>query len=273
MKARDEVSMLLHPKLTTLEIKYLKSRRSLFNSRSSINKFTRKLLIHVLNIDTPERYDYPEYYILLKMHNVKFLSGEFKSRVKGLYSCFIQHFDTKDIIANKEANLIAEKYISKELKDDPDARIVEDPKALSRSQIYKRKKILSKGGTLRKKAAEPICYDVNEKAISSKKSSLKTSARKRNLEFNLSDDDIRILLERKTCYYTGSRFSSENRKYSKTIDRIDNSKGYVTGNVVACTHGANSLKNVLLEVQGEGSCSVTLKQLAKMNAKLQKNLG
>ena len=31
------------------------------------------------------------------------------------------------------------------------------------------------------------------------------------------------------------------------VDRIDNTKGYVKGNVVACTHIANQLKEMLVE--------------------------
>ena len=272
MKAKDEVSMILHPRLSSVEIKYLKARKQFFNSRSSLNKFTRKLIIHTLSLDTPERYNHLEYYILLKMKDVKYISAEFKSQIKNLYNCYVDHFGIKDIIIPEQASIIAEKYINKELADDPKARIVQDPKALSRSQIYKRNKLQRKGVSLREKAADHICYDVSHHAVISKKSNLKGSANRRNLEFNLSDEDVKKLLERKTCYYTGARFSSKSKKYLKTIDRIDNSKGYIKGNVVACTHAANTLKNILLEVQGSGACSITLNQLNKMNSKLQKDL-
>lgn len=78
-------------------------------------------------------------------------------------------------------------------------------------------------------------------------------------------NDIKRLLERKTCYYTGSRFTnSEN--YRRTIDRVDSSKGYVKGNVVACTHGINQIKNLILEDGGE--FKLTLKQLQMFVNKL-----
>jgi hypothetical protein len=75
---------------------------------------------------------------------------------------------------------------------------------------------------------------------------LQKSAESRNKEFNLSFNDVKRLMKRKTCYYTGQRFTSGG-KNAKTVDRIDATKGYVKGNVVACTHGINSLKEQLIE--------------------------
>lgn len=69
------------------------------------------------------------------------------------------------------------------------------------------------------------------------------SAQKRSLDYNLTRSDIRLLLTRKTCYYTGELLTDDNR----TVDRIDNRKGYVKGNVVACTWKANNLKEQLFE--------------------------
>lgn len=69
------------------------------------------------------------------------------------------------------------------------------------------------------------------------------SAKKRNLDFNLTKGDIRKLLTRKTCYYTGEPLTDNNR----SVDRLDNRKGYVKGNVVACTVKANQLKEHLFE--------------------------
>ncbi len=75
---------------------------------------------------------------------------------------------------------------------------------------------------------------------------LQKSAETRGKEFNLSFYDVKLLMKRKTCYYTGVRFTRDGNN-AKTVDRIDSSKGYVNGNVVACTHGINSLKEQLLE--------------------------
>ena len=77
---------------------------------------------------------------------------------------------------------------------------------------------------------------------------LMRSASTRNKDFNLTRTDIRRLLERKTCFYTGLPFSTkEGSPYIRTIDRVNANRGYVKGNVVACCKMANEFKNQLLE--------------------------
>ena len=84
-------------------------------------------------------------------------------------------------------------------------------------------------------------YDVAKKYLQ-----LQESARKRGKEFNITLSDVRTLLKKKVCHYTGMKFTdTENLK--RTIDRVDNTKGYVKGNVVACSHIANQLKEMLVE--------------------------
>jgi|SRR5437870_1513405 len=73
------------------------------------------------------------------------------------------------------------------------------------------------------------------------------NAKKRGIEFTLSFTSMKNLMSSKRCYYTGlpltkSDGSGEMRLSDATIDRIDGSKGYVAGNVVACCHGANQMK-------------------------------
>lgn len=70
------------------------------------------------------------------------------------------------------------------------------------------------------------------------------SAMRRNLDFNLTMEDVEILLSEKVCYYTGKTFTVED---PLTFDRIKSNKGYIKGNVVACSDSANKLKNTLLE--------------------------
>jgi hypothetical protein len=76
---------------------------------------------------------------------------------------------------------------------------------------------------------------------------LANSANNRGLEFNLTFTEVKKLSNSKVCYYTGVRFdpSSEDTKFS--VDRIDCTKGYVKGNVVACTIRINKIKARLLE--------------------------
>lgn len=74
--------------------------------------------------------------------------------------------------------------------------------------------------------------------IAQKYINLANSAKSRGKEFNLTITSIRNLLSAKKCYYTGLPLTNE----SRTIDRIDNNKGYVKGNVCACHVRINLLK-------------------------------
>jgi hypothetical protein len=76
------------------------------------------------------------------------------------------------------------------------------------------------------------------------------NAKKRNIEFDLSSTSMKSLLSAKRGYYTGipltkSSGNGEMRLSDLTIDRIDGTKGYVKGNVVACCNAANQMKSQL----------------------------
>lgn len=95
--------------------------------------------------------------------------------------------------------------------------------------------------------------DIPEDVIISRKYlNLHQSAKKRGKDFNLTFSDVKKLLSRKTCYYTGMKLSREEGNNQLTIDRIDGTKGYVKGNVVACSHWANQIKNSLYEDDRKG---------------------
>ena len=71
----------------------------------------------------------------------------------------------------------------------------------------------------------------------------KKRAAKKNLEFNLTKEDI-ILPE--FCPILGIKLekgTKNNYSYTYSLDRIDNSKGYVKGNVQVISQLANSMKN------------------------------
>lgn len=72
------------------------------------------------------------------------------------------------------------------------------------------------------------------------------NAKDRGIEFNLSFQAMKNLLSANKCYYTGIVLSKPDANAQKandlTIDRIDCTKGYVRGNVVACSYAANQLK-------------------------------
>jgi hypothetical protein len=89
-------------------------------------------------------------------------------------------------------------------------------------------------------------FDPSIKDIEVAKKMLKInqSANDRNLEYDLSFETVRRLLSYKKCYYTGAAFKDDGI-YARSFDRIDSSKGYVEGNVVACTVDINQKKSNL----------------------------
>lgn len=73
-------------------------------------------------------------------------------------------------------------------------------------------------------------------------------ARQRGLEFDLTIQSVRNLMLAKKCAYTGMTLTEpapgggELRASDRTIDRVDSTKGYVKGNVVACCNAINHMK-------------------------------
>lgn len=78
--------------------------------------------------------------------------------------------------------------------------------------------------------------------VAKKLTSIHSSANSRGIEFDLSFKKVKQLLTRKTCYYTGVKF---NNQYKRSFDRVDNTRGYVDDNVVACTTQINESKRDL----------------------------
>lgn len=79
-------------------------------------------------------------------------------------------------------------------------------------------------------------------ALCKKYIALLQSADSRGIEFKLSLTALKNLKRSKRCYYTGDLFTDKNRM---SIDRVDNSKGYEDGNVVACGESLNHRKTNL----------------------------
>lgn len=132
-----------------------------------------------------------------------------------------------------------------------------------KSEHYKEvKKIQRKNWML-----DPIVKErVKLKNIESRQKNIKTSminmARKRalknNLEFNITKEDIIIpevcpilqipfIFGNKVCYSS-----------SPSLDRIDNTKGYIKGNVAVISMLANSMKNVATKEQIKVFCKNVL---------------
>jgi hypothetical protein len=79
--------------------------------------------------------------------------------------------------------------------------------------------------------------NVTDDMVVKKYINIRDRCQTKGLDFNLSLTSIRNLLKAKKCHYTGTAFGDGETALS--IDRIDSSKGYVKGNVVACTVRAN----------------------------------
>ena len=75
--------------------------------------------------------------------------------------------------------------------------------------------------------------------------SLKASAKKRNIPFNLTLTDLNNLTFPITCPILGIPLSVNNKQSdnSYSIDRIDSSKGYEIDNIIVISWKANRLKN------------------------------
>jgi len=97
--------------------------------------------------------------------------------------------------------------------------------------------------------------------IAKKLVSKSDQAKKRNIVFDLSFKELKKVLNSKKCYITGVKLNNiDNDPNQLTIDRIDNDKGYVDGNVIACSSIMNSMKN-----------NLTVKQIDQMYKALVKH--
>lgn len=67
------------------------------------------------------------------------------------------------------------------------------------------------------------------------------SSAERGIDFTLTFAQYRRLVSTKKCAYTGKILTEDNF----SLDRIDASKGYVPGNVVACDQEFNRAKSSL----------------------------
>lgn len=77
-----------------------------------------------------------------------------------------------------------------------------------------------------------------------------SNARERGIPFDMTFTSMKNILKSTKCYYTGIPLvlptsgmdSSKLPPNALTIDRIDSSKPYTHGNVVACCYAFNSMK-------------------------------
>jgi len=88
--------------------------------------------------------------------------------------------------------------------------------------------------------------DLSDIAIAHKYCQKADNASAAGHSFKLSFDEYKNLILQKFCAYTDIKMTRSGKgaqaQTDITIDRVDNSKGYVDGNVVACCFAANQLK-------------------------------
>lgn len=98
--------------------------------------------------------------------------------------------------------------------------------------------------TREKKQPEGKREDITDLEVAKKMLKIYQSAQDRKLEFDLSFESVKKLLSYQTCYYTNRKFE-EDGQFSRSFDRVDSAKGYIEGNVVACTVDINGKKSNL----------------------------
>ena len=89
---------------------------------------------------------------------------------------------------------------------------------------------------------------VNDIHIARKYIALKQRAEDKGLQFNLTLRSVANMMNARKCYFTGVSIRHDTRKDAPnklTIDRVDASKGYIKGNVVACSLSFNQKKKDL----------------------------
>ena len=68
---------------------------------------------------------------------------------------------------------------------------------------------------------------------------IRNSARDRGLDFNLELEDLVVP---EVCPILGLPFDYDSPHYTPSVDRLDNNKGYIKGNIVIMTTLANRMK-------------------------------
>lgn len=119
---------------------------------------------------------------------------------------------------------------------------------------------------------EPVAFDL---LVARKYKHKRDNAIERKLSFTLTFAQFRKLFTRKLCTYTGIpmtvSLAAVQPETDLTVERVDNSKGYEPGNVVAVCKAANALKAVLENPSYSLDVSHGVRMFAKI-ADLQKKV-
>lgn len=90
---------------------------------------------------------------------------------------------------------------------------------------------------------------MNDIEIAKKYTNKANNAAKKGHSFELTFAEFKRVINAKYCYFTGIELTNtsgtEINATDVTIDRVDNSLGYVKGNVAPCCHAYNLFKGHL----------------------------
>jgi hypothetical protein len=91
-------------------------------------------------------------------------------------------------------------------------------------------------------------------------------------EFTLTFAQFKRLFNRKYCQLSGVKLitSDSNSPYYPTLDRLDNLKGYIQGNVVCCAHFVNQFKSVIENPNNSMTVELATKTLNNINKFMKK---
>ena len=99
---------------------------------------------------------------------------------------------------------------------------------------------------IEKQQVSDINNVISDLDIAKKMIKISQSAQDRKLEFNLTFETVKRLMTEPRCYYTDKPFGvEENGLSARSFDRVDSSKGYIEGNLVAATVDINQKKSNL----------------------------
>jgi hypothetical protein len=102
--------------------------------------------------------------------------------------------------------------------------------------------------------------------------SYRAAAEQRGIEWRLSEDEFRTLVTG-NCYYCGvvpkqiSGQSTVGRFIYNGVDRLNNSGGYVPGNVVSCCGTHNQMKGTMSYEQFVANCEVVVRHRDRLPLK------
>jgi len=166
-------------------------------------------------------------------NNLKDLKGSPK-KVTGMFDCWRNDLESLD-------GCPAEVGSGSDLVFYVQNSVLFNPEEIKRA-MEKRKKSLNDEKT--NKTISNIDEQIYYQRVYNR---LKESAKERHIDFNLHKLSILNLLRAKKCYYSGLPIT-RSQQYTDTllqssVDRIDCNKGYVSGNIVACSMLINNLKN------------------------------